>query len=360
VKRNGINAILVGLLISITFSSLAGCGLAAIDINEIRISYHAKIFTKWPPRGKPLANKIPLNLGLYINPDFEYFKVKRWKGIELWHYDGLGMASAKQFQLELNNIFCKVELIYPFPKNIWPEMGKEINAIIEPRIETFYCGRPFAVTGTWKAKIKYEIILYDINRNIIFKRSVEGVGDFKGRIRNHEGNAGVAGSKAIEDGVSRAIEAILASQELMAVVKANKGQCNQAMSDFNEALEIDPRFAQTYNNRGIAYVSKGQYDKAISDYNRALQINSRYAEAYNNRGIAYHNKGQYDQAISDYNRALEIDPRDAVPYYNRGIAYYSKKEYDKSWEDVKKAQDLGLKVSPKFLEDLRKASGRQN
>jgi len=52
----------------------------------------------------------------------------------------------------------------------------------------------------------------------------------------------------------------------------------------------------------------------------------------------------------------------ALAYYNRGRTYYFKKdkEYDKSWNDIKKAQDLGYKVPPEFLDDLRKASGRQN
>jgi tetratricopeptide (TPR) repeat protein len=118
--------------------------------------------------------------------------------------------------------------------------------------------------------------------------------------------------------------------------------------------------AEAYNNRGIAYGKKGQFDQAISDLTKALKINPRYARAYYNRGIAYGKKDQYDQAISDYTKALEINPRFAGAYYNRGIAYYYKREYDKSLEDVKKAQNLGYQTSPKFLETLRKASGRPN
>jgi len=30
-----------------------------------------------------------------------------------------------------------------------------------------------------------------------------------------------------------------------------------------------------------------------------------------------------------------------------------------SWEDIKKAQNLGYKIPAEFLEDLRKASGRE-
>jgi tetratricopeptide (TPR) repeat protein len=90
-----------------------------------------------------------------------------------------------------------------------------------------------------------------------------------------------------------------------------------------------------------------------------LEINPRIAEDYYNRGDAYRSKGQFDLSIADYNNALEINPRYAMAYYNRGIAYYFKKEYDKSLENVKKAQELGDKIDPKFLEDLSKASGRK-
>ena len=100
-------------------------------------------------------------------------------------------------------------------------------------------------------------------------------------------------------------------------------------------------------------------DVPISDYTEALEINPRYGDAYFNRGLAYHAKGQYDQAISDYTKALEINPEDAGTYYARGFTYYFKKEYEKSWVDVKKAQSLGYSIHPKFLEDLLDASGTQ-
>jgi tetratricopeptide (TPR) repeat protein len=71
-------------------------------------------------------------------------------------------------------------------------------------------------------------------------------------------------------------------------------------------------------------------------------------------------KGQLDKAISDYTQALEINPNLAKAYFNRGVFYYFKREYEKSWKDVKNAQSLGYQIHPKFLDQLRKESGRQN
>ena len=44
--------------------------------------------------------------------------------------------------------------------------------------------------------------------------------------------------------------------------------------------------ADSYVKRGLTYADKGQYDKDISDYNKAIEINPRDAYAYNNRGTA--------------------------------------------------------------------------
>jgi hypothetical protein len=49
-----------------------------------------------------------------------------------------------------------------------------------------------------------------------------------------------------------------------------------------------------------------------------------------------------------------------MAYYQRSRVYYLKGEYNKSWNDIKKTQDLGFEIPPEFLEDLRKASRRQN
>jgi tetratricopeptide (TPR) repeat protein len=138
-----------------------------------------------------------------------------------------------------------------------------------------------------------------------------------------------------------------------------KGQNDQAISDFSKAIEIDPNYAEAYDNRGGAHLAKGQFDQAITDRTKAIDINPKLPGAYGNRGITYTKKGEYDHAISDFNKALEITPKDAQAYGNRARAYYFQKEYDKSWEDAKKAQDLGYQIPADFLDDLRKASGRQ-
>ena len=64
--------------------------------------------------------------------------------------------------------------------------------------------------------------------------------------------------------------------------------------------------AAAYINRGNAYFEKGQYDQAISDYTKALEINPRDAWAYFDRGNAYFEKGEYDKAWEDMHKAQAL------------------------------------------------------
>jgi tetratricopeptide (TPR) repeat protein len=111
---------------------------------------------------------------------------------------------------------------------------------------------------------------------------------------------------------------------------AAQGKFKEAKEKFEEALKGDPTLEVakgalqviedvTSKNiekktaihffKGALYVSKDQWAKAISEYNKALEINPRFAKAYYNRGLAYDENGQYDKAISDYEKAIGLNPR---------------------------------------------------
>lgn len=42
-------------------------------------------------------------------------------------------------------------------------------------------------------------------------------------------------------------------------------------------------------------MKNGLYDRAISDFNRAIEIDPKHADAYNNRGNAYYNKDKREK-----------------------------------------------------------------
>ena len=76
-----------------------------------------------------------------------------------------------------------------------------------------------------------------------------------------------------------------------------------------------------YRNRGIVYYFVKQYERAIADYEQAILLDPHYAEAYTNRALAYYAMKQYELANADFDKAIQIDPQDAEAYFNRGNAY---------------------------------------
>jgi len=71
-------------------------------------------------------------------------------------------------------------------------------------------------------------------------------------------------------------------------------------------LQRDAKDAIAYYKRGLAYQFKGDLDRAITDYNKAIELRPRYARAYESRGSAYAGKGIYTNAVADVTRAAEL------------------------------------------------------
>ena len=55
--------------------------------------------------------------------------------------------------------------------------------------------------------------------------------------------------------------------------------------------EMPAKLAEAYNSRGIAFAKRREYDKAIADYDKAIDLDPKYAKAYYQRGYVYDIKG---------------------------------------------------------------------
>jgi Tfp pilus assembly protein PilF len=116
-----------------------------------------------------------------------------------------------------------------------------------------------------------------------------------------------------------------------------KRNYDEAISDFTEAIRLDPNYALAYLYRGGAYDSKGNHEKAITELTEAIRLDPKSVFAYVARGYAYSNDGNLEKAISDYNEAIRLDPNASLAYYNRGNAYYNQGSHEKAIRDFTEA-----------------------
>ena len=91
------------------------------------------------------------------------------------------------------------------------------------------------------------------------------------------------------------------------IAHAENGRYDRAITDYDEAIHLEPDFAAAFNERGIAYWNKGAYDRAIADLDEAIRLRPDYARAFNNRGDVYmHGLGKKSDACNDWKKACEI------------------------------------------------------
>jgi tetratricopeptide (TPR) repeat protein len=93
------------------------------------------------------------------------------------------------------------------------------------------------------------------------------------------------------------------------VANYHKGKYSEAISYYDKALNIDPKYALAYNARGLAYTDIGSFDKAINNFNSALKLRPDEGTLYLNRGLVYLKKGDSERAHADYNQAIKINPK---------------------------------------------------
>ena len=94
----------------------------------------------------------------------------------------------------------------------------------------------------------------------------------------------------------------------LGVDHAEKGNLDAAIRHFQEAIRINPNYAEAHNNLGVAFAKSGDPDAAIREYRTALVANNNDIKARFNGGNALAQKGDLPAAIREYQAALRIDP----------------------------------------------------
>jgi len=147
--------------------------------------------------------------------------------------------------------------------------------------------------------------------------------------------AGLALAAAARAGSSAAIEHNNRGNDLL-----KEHRWEEAITELDKAIELDPNLATAYNNRGRAYSELGQYDRALDEYGTAVQLDPTDAVAFYNRGATYSELEQYEQAVADYDKAIELDLEDSAVYLQRGFAYLRLELYEQAVADYDKAIEL--------------------
>jgi tetratricopeptide (TPR) repeat protein len=154
-------------------------------------------------------------------------------------------------------------------------------------------------------------------------------------------------------------------------VAYRKGNFDEAIKFYSEAIEKTPTFADAYNNRGRVKIELGNLPGGIQDFEKAVSIDDKFymakfnlAEAYSNTerleeslkllnqisnqykdssfyfvtlSNVYIQKNNFAEANSNLAVALRLNPKNDKGYTNLGYIQYSDKNYDAAKQNFEKA-----------------------
>jgi len=108
---------------------------------------------------------------------------------------------------------------------------------------------------------------------------------------------------------------------------SNKGDFEEAIANFNKAIELKPDYADAYLFSGNAKCELKRYISAINNFDKALELRPDNALAYFNRAVAKGKLQDYEGEIDDYSKAISLYGKNSYEagqcYYNRSAAFIS-------------------------------------
>jgi tetratricopeptide (TPR) repeat protein len=157
------------------------------------------------------------------------------------------------------------------------------------------------------------------------------------------------------------VEAIKKATELnsRAQLAETKGDFQEAVRLYTEAVQLFPEFVVAHYNLGIALGKLKDFRGAMESLTRAIGLKNDFAAAYAARGDMWVALGDYASAVRDYSMAIELYPDYAQAYYRRAMALVELGEWERAEKDLQdylfyKPHDRRARLK---LEELARISG---
>ncbi len=184
--------------------------------------------------------------------------------------------------------------------------------------------------------------------------------------------------------LSRASESLRMANSLIA-----KNNHRKALPYLDRAIELDPKSAQAYFQRGFVHFSLEEIEQAELDLDKTISLDPSMAEAYFQRARVYGEQGKVDlalresakgialsggkcssqwfqdraawyaqkgdnaHAIGEYTRSIKANPKELWSYFFRASVYYKAGSYLKAVSDLNFAAKPPSDVSLGRIRALR-------
>lgn len=111
------------------------------------------------------------------------------------------------------------------------------------------------------------------------------------------------------------------AQDALGSALADAGHPDAAMTHFERAIALEPRWIRPRFSLADAFMTTGRGDRAIDVYEQILRQKPDDAPTHANLGVLLAERGKPREALAHYRAAIQADPGNLVAYYNLGRLY---------------------------------------
>jgi tetratricopeptide (TPR) repeat protein len=117
-----------------------------------------------------------------------------------------------------------------------------------------------------------------------------------------------------------------------------------ALAECKRAIDLSPKLAIAYYNRGAVYFALYDFKKALDDYNHADQYDPNEPETLFARGVAHYKLHENGEARHDYQAAIDLGIGNPTVYLDLGVLNFEEGNYPEAEKDytiaIKKKSDF--------------------
>jgi tetratricopeptide (TPR) repeat protein len=128
----------------------------------------------------------------------------------------------------------------------------------------------------------------------------------------------------------------------------NRGKIDEAIGKFQEAIRINPSFADAHVNLAVALSLQGKVAEAIPHYAEALRLQPGHREARNHYAEALERVGRLDEAAQQYRLSLQMDPSQPEALAGLGLVLAQQGQLAEALETERAA----VRVAPNSVKAL--------
>jgi Flp pilus assembly protein TadD len=125
-------------------------------------------------------------------------------------------------------------------------------------------------------------------------------------------------------------------------LQLQRGEFEEACLTFSRLLETDAYHIEALQGRSVAYRKLKRFEEALADHDNLVNLLPKLADVYCERGITRYHAGEMAGALADMDMAVELEPKVAYRWASRAYIRGHARDLDGAIEDYRQA----LRITP--------------